>query len=92
MGIACWCTRFTRREVEVLSLIAIGATNTTMARRLRVHPSTIARHIEHALKKAGAGTRAELVARAYAHGMLLSAQWPPASRADDGGCLLDTLN
>jgi DNA-binding NarL/FixJ family response regulator len=53
----------TRRERQVLDLVATGATNAAIARRLVVSDHTVKSHVEHILAKLGAVNRAEAVAR-----------------------------
>ena len=53
----------TPREHEVLGLVAEGLTNTEIARRLWVAPSTVAKHLEQAYRKLGVGSRTAAVAR-----------------------------
>jgi len=55
---------FTPREVEVLAGIGDGLTNKMIARRLAISPHTVKFHVESVLKKLGARTRAEAVAKA----------------------------
>lgn len=42
----------TRREVEVLALVARGRTNRQIARELGIAPKTVGRHVEHIYAKA----------------------------------------
>lgn len=53
----------TRRELEVLELLAAGETNPSIARRLYISESTAKAHVKHILRKLGATNRAEAVAR-----------------------------
>ena len=57
-------TLFTPRELEVLAAIGDGLTNKMIARRLDISPHTVKFHVESLLKKLGARTRAEAVAKA----------------------------
>lgn len=52
------------REIEVLRLIAAGATNEAAARKLFVAPSTVKKHLENIYAKLGVGGRTHAVARA----------------------------
>jgi LuxR family maltose regulon positive regulatory protein len=52
------------REVEVLQLVAAGASNQAAARKLFVAPSTVKKHLENIYAKLGVGGRTEAVARA----------------------------
>jgi DNA-binding CsgD family transcriptional regulator/GAF domain-containing protein len=56
--------KLTRREREVLALMATGATNAKIATRLVVSEHTVKSHVEHILGKLRAANRAEAVARA----------------------------
>lgn len=53
----------TPREIEVLRLMATGATSTDIARKLVISAGTVKTHARNILRKLGAGTRAEAVAR-----------------------------
>jgi ATP/maltotriose-dependent transcriptional regulator MalT len=52
------------REIEVLRLIASGASNQAAARKLFVAPSTVKKHLENIYAKLGVGGRTQAVARA----------------------------
>jgi two-component system response regulator DevR len=58
------------RELEVVRLVARGATNVQAARDLYVSESTIKYHLRLAMRKLGAKDRTELVYRASAQGLL----------------------
>ncbi len=58
---------FTPRELEVLGAIGDGLTNKMIARRLDISPHTVKFHVESLLRKLGARTRAEAVAKAREH-------------------------
>lgn len=60
----------TAREREVLLLIASGASNAEIARRLVLSASTVKTHIHHLFGKLGVGSRTEAVARAREQGLL----------------------
>jgi len=57
------------REVEVLTLIAAGLSNTDIARELVLSNATIKSHINHIFAKIGARDRAQAVHYAYDHGL-----------------------
>ncbi len=60
----------TNRELEVVRLVAQGATNLRVARELFVSESTVKYHLRTAMRKLGASDRTELVYRASARGLL----------------------
>jgi LuxR family maltose regulon positive regulatory protein len=60
----------TDREVEVLRLLAGGASNQGIATALTVSVGTVKAHISHILGKIGAHNRTEAVVRARARGLL----------------------
>ena len=61
--------RLTRREVEVLRLIAAGNTNRQIAASLFVSVPTAERHIANIYSKIGARGRADATAYAIRHGL-----------------------
>jgi HD-GYP domain-containing protein (c-di-GMP phosphodiesterase class II) len=48
----------TPREREVLALLAVGATNKSIARQLGISAKTVGNHVEHVYAKLGVGNRA----------------------------------
>ncbi|SFI88786.1 response regulator [Amycolatopsis sacchari] len=58
------------RELEVLRLVADGATNQVAARRLLISETTIKTHLLHIYTKLGVRDRASAVAAAYKRGLL----------------------
>jgi DNA-binding CsgD family transcriptional regulator len=63
-------TSLTRREREVLCLVAGGATNRAIASRLFISDKTASVHVSHILTKLGATTRTEAAALAHASGLM----------------------
>jgi LuxR family maltose regulon positive regulatory protein len=55
---------FTRRELEVLQLIAEGASNQEIAVRLFIAGPTVKRHISNIFDKLGVGSRTQAIAQA----------------------------
>jgi LuxR family maltose regulon positive regulatory protein len=60
------------RELEVLRLIASGASNQAIAELLVISIGTVKSHINHILGKLAARNRTEAVARARELGLLVS--------------------
>lgn len=59
-----------RREREVLSLVAEGKTNRQIAAQLIISQHTVRRHVENIFAKLGVSSRAAATAYAYEHGLL----------------------
>lgn len=57
----------TEREREVLVLLVEGLTNTQIAEKLTVSPSTVKSHVSSILSKLGVATRTEAVTLAFRH-------------------------
>jgi DNA-binding CsgD family transcriptional regulator len=62
--------RLTARELDVLTSISSGATNSTAADRLRLRPETVKSYLRSAMRKLGAHTRLEAVVAARRAGLL----------------------
>jgi ATP/maltotriose-dependent transcriptional regulator MalT len=60
----------TRREIEVLRLVAAGLSNQTLAERLFVSEHTVHRHVANIMTKLSVSTRAAAVAQAARLGLL----------------------
>jgi DNA-binding CsgD family transcriptional regulator len=58
-----------RREREVLTLVATGKTNRAIATELFISEKTVARHVSNIFTKLGLSSRAEATAYAYKHGL-----------------------
>jgi DNA-binding CsgD family transcriptional regulator len=67
----------TRREAEVLAVLASGLTNEEIARQLGISAHTVARHLERIYSKLGVHNRA--AATALAHAVLSGGQVDPPS-------------
>jgi DNA-binding NarL/FixJ family response regulator len=63
----------TERELEILALLAGGASNERIARTLTISTRTVERHIGNIYIKIGAHNRAEATAYAFRHELV-----PPA--------------
>ncbi len=60
----------TRREMDVLRLIAVGRSNRDIATRLSISPSTVAHHVTNILDKTGAENRTQAAAYAARSGLV----------------------
>jgi DNA-binding NarL/FixJ family response regulator len=58
-----------RRELEVLDLVAQGLTNRTIATRLVLSEHTVNRHVANILRKLGLSSRAAAASLAGRHGL-----------------------
>src|SRR5699024_523481 len=60
----------TTREVDVLRLVATGATNREVADRLIISEKTVARHLSNIFTKLGLASRSAATAYAYRHDLV----------------------
>jgi DNA-binding CsgD family transcriptional regulator len=60
----------TRREIDVLSLVAEGSSNSAIARTLVISPKTVSVHVSNILAKLGVGSRGEAAALAHRAGIM----------------------
>jgi DNA-binding CsgD family transcriptional regulator len=60
----------TRRETQVLRLVAQGATNRAIAEALQISVKTVDAHVTHILNKTGCANRAAAAAFAAQHGLV----------------------
>ena len=63
-------SRLTRREVDVLRLLADGHTHEEVGRRLRISPETARTHLRKACGRLGVATRTAAVAAAIRRGLI----------------------
>ncbi|WP_425347989.1 PAS domain-containing protein [Streptomyces durhamensis] len=77
--------RVTSVEGRVLALLAGGATTTGAARELGLSKDGVTYHLRRLSARWNASNRTELVARAYALGVLAPGVWPPEPRPADAG-------
>jgi DNA-binding CsgD family transcriptional regulator len=63
-------TELSNRELDVLRLLAKGATTATLARQLHISRTTVNNHIQHILKKLNVHTRLEAIRRAEHAGLI----------------------
>ncbi len=59
-----------KREREILRLLASGMTNEAIGRELFISPETVRTHVRRAISKLGAKTRTEAVATALRRGLI----------------------
>lgn len=64
------------RELDVVKLVAGGATNEEIAERLVISPRTVQSHVDRAMRKAGARNRTDLAVLAVQAGMAPERQIP----------------
>jgi DNA-binding CsgD family transcriptional regulator/tetratricopeptide (TPR) repeat protein len=63
-------TGLTRRELEVVRLIAVGRTNRDVAQELFLSPRTVDMHVRHILRKLDCHSRVEAAHRAHELGLV----------------------
>jgi DNA-binding NarL/FixJ family response regulator len=73
----------TQRELELLCLVASGATNNRLARQLFVTEQTVKFHLSNIYRKLGVANRTQASRFAYAHGLVPSALTPDADAATE---------
>ncbi|MCT9078207.1 PAS domain S-box protein [Streptomyces fulvoviolaceus] len=66
-------------EARILALLAGGATTVRAARETGLTTDGVTYHLRRLSARWGAANRTELVARAYALGVLTSGAWPPTA-------------
>lgn len=60
----------TSRELQVLGLVASGASNTAIAARLDISVNTVTRHLTHVYAKIGVENRVQAIRHALEHGLI----------------------
>jgi DNA-binding CsgD family transcriptional regulator len=63
--------RLSERELEIVRLIALGETGPEIADQLQISHNTVRTHVNNAMLKTGARSRAHLVAKALGDGLVL---------------------
>ena len=66
----------TKREREVVTLVALGYSGPEIADELGIAHDTVRTHTRNAMKKLGARSRAHLVAKALSDGLMLDVKLP----------------
>ncbi len=61
------------REVEILSLVAVGLSNREIGEKLYISGNTVANHVRSILRKTGSANRTEAASYAYRHDLLQAA-------------------
>jgi DNA-binding NarL/FixJ family response regulator len=61
----------TRRELEVLQLLGTGKRGSEIAVELQISPKTVSSHVQSLFRKLDVHSRAQAVARAYEHGLVV---------------------
>jgi PAS domain S-box-containing protein len=64
------CAALSKRELEVVQLLAFGLTGPEVAQELHLAHNTVRTHVRNAMAKAGARSRAQLVAKALGEGVV----------------------
>jgi len=64
------CESLSDRELEILRMVAAGATNKEVGRQMYLSPDTVKSHLESAYRKLGVNDRAHAVAVAMRRGLL----------------------
>ena len=60
-----WDQALTSRERDVIGFLVLGHDNSEIARQLAVAESTVKSHVQNVMRKLGAVSRTELIARYY---------------------------
>lgn len=70
------CVALSRRELEVVRLLALGLSGPEVAEELHLAHNTVRTHVRNAMAKVGARSRAQLVARTMGEGWYWTADRP----------------
>ena len=73
----------TQRELELLGLVASGATNSLLARQLFVTEQTVKFHLSNIYRKLGVANRTQASRFAYAHGLVPATSTPDTDALND---------
>jgi DNA-binding NarL/FixJ family response regulator len=75
-------SNLTARELEILQLMAAGATNSMVAAQLWVTEQTVKFHLSNVYRKLGVANRTEAAHYAHTHGLLNKPAARPGDRAE----------
>lgn len=77
----------TRRELEILALLAEGLSNDEIAARLSISPNTVKVHLRNIFEKMGVQSRTEATMEAVRKGWIVvpGLETPPVPDGDEGG-------
>jgi DNA-binding CsgD family transcriptional regulator len=75
----------TSRELQLLELVAMGRTNTAIARMLEISPRTVAHHLDNIYRKLDVSGRAAAVYRAVTEGLVPPKPPDPANPPRSAG-------
>jgi DNA-binding CsgD family transcriptional regulator len=64
------CFAISKREIELIALIAAGNTNKDIAAKLSISIETVKNYRKNIIRKAGVKTSAELISRCIQDGMI----------------------
>jgi DNA-binding NarL/FixJ family response regulator len=73
-------TTLTRREIEVLQLLADGGTNSEVAEKLHLSVNTVRNHVQNILSRLGAHSKLEAVSIAIREGIIRAPDIAPARK------------
>jgi DNA-binding NarL/FixJ family response regulator len=62
--------QLTKREEQILIMIANGQSNKDISRQLSIEVSTVENHIHHIYQKLNLSSRSQATAFAYKHGLI----------------------
>jgi len=80
-AVAAEACPLTRRELEILKLVAAGSTNGEIARRLWVTEQTVKFHVSNIYRKLEVANRTQASPYAHVHGLVLDDDAPAAPAA-----------
>ena len=70
LGVCGWAARLSRREADVLRLLAEGQSTVEIGNTLFISPATVKCHVARLIAKVGVRDRVQLVIAAYRSGFV----------------------